>query len=296
MRMTRSGAGQRPAWVDAELFPFESRFADVGGHAVDYVDEGSGPPLLLLHGNPTWSFLYREVIERLRGSFRCIALDYPGLGLSTAAPGYGYRPEDHADVVQAFVEQLDLSGLTLVVHDWGGPIGLAVAQRSPQRFDRLVLTNTWAWPINGDLHFEGFARSMGGPLGRELIRRVNLLVSVIVPVGHRRRRVTAAEMAHYRRAVSDRERRNASAVMVSAILGSRAFLADVERGLPALADRPALLLWGDRDIAFRDRERRRWEASLPRVTTVPMPGAGHYVPSDAAADVADAIRSWHPGG
>ena len=194
----------RPAWVDEGLFPFESRFADVRGHAVHYVDEGSGPPLLMLHGNPTWSFLYREVIERLRDSFRCIALDLPGLGLSTAAPGYGYRPEDHADVVHAFVEQLDLSGLTLVVQDWGGPIGLKVAQRSPQRFDRLVLTNTWAWPVNGDLHFEGFARSMGGPLGRELIRRVNLLVNVIVPVGHRRRRVTAEEMAHYRGALSDR--------------------------------------------------------------------------------------------
>ncbi|HVA59701.1 MAG TPA: alpha/beta fold hydrolase [Mycobacteriales bacterium] len=76
----------RPAWVDAELFPFQSRFVDIDGHTVHYVDEGSGPTLLLLHGNPTWSFVYRDVIRTLRNEFRCIALDYPGFGLSTTVP------------------------------------------------------------------------------------------------------------------------------------------------------------------------------------------------------------------
>src|SRR5207302_11174538 len=86
----------RPAWVDDGLFPFESRFVTIDGHTVHYVDEGSGPTLLLLHGNPTWSFDYRDVIRALRDQFRCIALDYPGLGLSSARPGYRYLPEEHA--------------------------------------------------------------------------------------------------------------------------------------------------------------------------------------------------------
>ena len=89
---------ERPAWVDDELFPFESRFVDIDGHSVHYVDEGSGPTLLFLHGNPTWSFVYREVIESLRDEFRCIAVDYPGFGLSSAAPGYRYLPAEHAQV------------------------------------------------------------------------------------------------------------------------------------------------------------------------------------------------------
>src|SRR5690625_268973 len=92
---------ERPAWVDDALFPFESRFIDIDGHRVHYVDEGSGPVLLFLHGNPTWSFEYREVIEALRCDFRCIAVDYPGFGLSRAAPGYRYLPEEHARVIGA---------------------------------------------------------------------------------------------------------------------------------------------------------------------------------------------------
>jgi haloalkane dehalogenase len=89
-------AGARPSWLSERLYPFESRYADVAGSRVHYVEEGSGPPLLLMHGNPTWSFLYRELITGLRDRLRCIAVDYPGFGLSTAAAGYSYRPEEHA--------------------------------------------------------------------------------------------------------------------------------------------------------------------------------------------------------
>ena len=163
--MTDTTKSARPAWVDDDLFPFESRFVDIDGHTVHYVDEGSGPTLLLLHGNPTWSFLWRDVIRALRDDFRCIALDYPGFGLSTAKPGYRYLPEEHADVVTGFVDALGLNGVTLVGQDWGGLIGLAAVQRRPGVFDRLVLANTWAWPVNGDLHFEGFSRIIGGPPG-----------------------------------------------------------------------------------------------------------------------------------
>ncbi|MDQ4093086.1 MAG: alpha/beta fold hydrolase, partial [Actinomycetota bacterium] len=92
----KASPGIRPGWVDEELFPFESRFAELDGHLVHYVDEGSGPIMLMLHGNPTWSFVYRDVIRSLRSRFRCIALDYPGFGLSEAAAGYRYSPEEHA--------------------------------------------------------------------------------------------------------------------------------------------------------------------------------------------------------
>ena len=97
--MTSQSPETRPTWVDDELFPFASRFIEIAGHTIHYVDEGTGPTLLLLHGNPTWSFVYRKTILSLREDFRCIALDYPGFGLSTAASSYGYLPEEHANVV-----------------------------------------------------------------------------------------------------------------------------------------------------------------------------------------------------
>ncbi|MGW6117649.1 alpha/beta fold hydrolase [Nocardia sp. NPDC055165] len=282
----------RPGWVDDELFPFESRFVEIDGHTVHYVDEGSGPTLLLLHGNPTWSFLWRDVIGALRGDFRCVALDYPGFGLSSPRPGYRFLPEEHAAVVTGFVDALGLEGVTLVGQDWGGMIGLAVAQRRPGVFDRLVLANTWAWPVNGVLHFEAFGRIIGGPAVRFLVRRLNLLVNGFIPTGHRRRKPTAAEMTHYRQALGTPERRQACAVLPGRVLASRDFFAEVEAGLGDVAQLPTLIVWGDADIAFRAQERERLEATFTDHKTVIVEGAGTYVESDAPEEFVAAIRDW----
>lgn len=287
-----TSAPARPAWLDPALFPFESRHVELDGHLVHHVDEGSGPTLLMLHGNPTWSFVYRQAITALRDRHRCIALDYPGFGLSRAAPGYGYEPAEHAAVVAAFVEALDLRDVTLVVQDWGGPIGLRVAADAPERFSRLVIGNTWAWPVNGDLHFESFSRAMGGPLGRLLIRQLNLFVNVMLPVGHRARRLSDAEMRHYREALPTPARRQPSAVFPHAILASRRWLAALEADLPRIAHLPSLLVWADRDIAFRQQELSRWEALLPRHETVRLPRAGHFLQSDCPEEFAAAVGDW----
>ncbi|MFI6866310.1 alpha/beta fold hydrolase [Nocardia sp. NPDC050406] len=296
--MTGTTESVRPAWVDDSLFPFQSRFVEIDGHTVHYVDEGSGPTLLFLHGNPTWSFLFRDVIRALRDDFRCVALDYPGFGLSTPKPGYRFRPEDHAEVVTAFVDKIGFVGVTLVGQDWGGLIGLAVAQRRPGLFDRLVLANTWAWPVNGVLHFEAFSRLVGGLAGRFLARRFNLVVNTFIPTGHRRRKPTPAEMTHYREALNTPQRRQASAIFPARVLASRAFFADLEAGLPTLAHLPTLIVWGDADIAFRPQERERLEATFPDHETVIVEGAGTYVESDAPEEFVAAIREWtaaHPG-
>jgi haloalkane dehalogenase len=290
--MADATANARPDWVDDDLFPFESRFVDIDGHTVHYVDEGAGPTLLLLHGNPTWSFLWRDVIRELRDDFRCIALDYPGFGLSTPRPGYRYLPEEHADVVTGFVDALGLERATLVGQDWGGMIGLAAVQRRPEVFDRLVLANTWAWPVNGVFHFEWFGRVIGGPPFRFLVRRFNVLVNWFLPAGHRRRKPTAAEMAHYRRPMDTPERRQASAVFPGRVLVSRAFFAEVEAGLADLAHLPTLILWGDADIAFRPQERERLETTFPDHETVIVEGAGLYTESDAPEEFVAAIRDW----
>ena len=290
--MTGSIKSARPAWVDDALFPFQSRFIDIDGHTVHYVDEGSGPVLLFLHGNPTWSFLWRDVISALRKDFRCVALDYPGFGLSAAKRGYRYLPEEHADVVTGFVDALGLERITLVGQDWGGPIGLAAAQRRPAVFDRLVLANTWAWPVNGILHFEAFSRIVGGLPMRFLVRQFNVLVNAFIPTGHRRRTPTAAEMAHYRQALGTAERRHACAVLPGRVLASHAFFAELEAGLAGLAHLPTLIVWGDADIAFRAQERTRLEATFPDHETIIVEGAGTYVESDAPEEFVAAIRGW----
>lgn len=282
----------RPSWVNEELFPFESRFMDIDGHTVHYVDEGSGPTLLFLHGNPTWSFGYSKVIQSLQSEFRCVAVDYPGFGLSEARPGYRYLPAEHAEVLGKFVATLELRDVTLVAHDWGGPIGLATLQRHPDVFERLVLTNTWAWPIS-DPVVQIMSHVMGSQIGRLLITRLNLFVNVMIPIGHRLTKPTSTDMAHYQKALDSPARREASAVFPREITASHAFLAEVEARLSDVATLPALIIWGDADFAFGNKELRRWQEILTDQQTVIINGAGHFVPSDAPDQFAAAIRRWH---
>lgn len=283
--------GTRPSWVPTDLYPFASHFEEINGSRVHYVDEGAGPPLILLHGNPTWSFLYRDIIVGLRDQYRCIAVDYPGFGLSKAGPGYSYTPAEHAQVLEDLVLRLDLRDATLMVQDWGGPIGFAVATRHPDRFSAFVIGNTWAWP-KSDPGTQVFSRLLGGPIGGWLILQRNFFVERIIPVGVRRKKLPAAAMNAYRGPFPTPESRRPVHVFPREILASRPFLADIESKLAALADRPALLVWGTKDVAFRAAELRRWEQEFPDHRTVLLDGAGHYIQEDAAQDIVAAIRDW----
>ena len=278
-------------WIPKQLYPFEDRYADVAGARVHYVDEGSGPPLLLLHGNPTWSFLWRDVIKGLSDRYRCIAPDYPGFGLSQAPAGYGFTPAEHARVIEQLVVSLDLREVTLMVQDWGGPIGFSVATRQPDRFSAFVIGNTWAWP-KSDPGTQVFSRLLGGPIGKRMIVGRNFFVEKIVPGGVKRKKLTDEVMNAYRGPFPDKQSRLPMWVLPREILGSREFLAEIERGLPSLSDRPALIVWPTKDVAFREPERRRWEQIFPGHKTVLIEGAGHYVPEDAPEEIVAAVRGW----
>ena len=274
-------------------FPFQSRFLEVDGCEIHYVDEGAGPVLLLLHGNPTFSFLYRKIISGLRDRFRLIAPDLPGFGLSAARAGYDFKPQSHSRVVEAFARALGLKDVALFVQDWGGPVGLGFAGRKPDLIKALVVGNTWAWPVNGDLHFESFSRIMGGAIGRHFIVRNNAFVNLMMPAGTPKSRISPEILEIYRAALPP-ERRAASAIFPREILASREFLAETERGLTALKDKPALILWGNKDVAFRDKERRRFEALFASRRTTILDGAGHYIQEESPAEIVDAIRNWAP--
>jgi len=285
-----------PDWLDRDLYPFDGIRVPVGDHVVHAVDTrpqgGPGPTLLLLHGNPTWSFVYRDVIAALAPSVRCVAPDLPGFGLSTAADGFAGTFVEHADVIEAFVDALDLRDVVLVVQDWGGPVGLRLLERRPERFVGVVLGNTWAWPVDGDPHFTRFAGFMGGPIGSFLIRRANLFVNVMVPMGHRRRRLSRTELRHYRAPLATPARRELSAVLPREIVDASPHLAGLERGLGVLRTLPVLMVWGDRDIAFRTRELDRWRAIVPDARVHVVAGAGHFVQSDVPVEFAAQVADW----
>jgi haloalkane dehalogenase len=265
---------------------------EIGGNRIHYVDEGQGPMLLLLHGNPTWSFLYRHIIPRLSRQFRCVAVDYPGFGLSSAHLGYTFKPREHSSVLEQLVLTLGLDEIGLVVQDWGGPIGLGFAGHHPDRIRALVICNTWAWPAHGTKHLEQFSKIAGGPIGRCLILNFNAFVNLLVPLGVSRR-LSPEEMRAYRGPFPTRASRLPTAIFPREILQSREYLAEVESNLGRLKHKPTLILWGDRDTAFRDPQREQFERLFPDHRTRILRGAKHFVQEDAPEQICEELIAFY---
>lgn len=281
---------RRPDWVDDQLFPFESRFIELHGNTIHYVDEGEGPTLLMYHGNPTWSFLYRQVIEALRPHFRCIAFDYPGFGLSTASSDYRFRIDEHVAVSTALVDALELDEITAFVQDWGGPIGLSVATRRPDRHRGLVIGNTFAWPSD-KLSWSVASAVLGGLIGWLLVDQGNLLART-VPNAHHRRSLDRCEALHYTAPFPTPARRRATRRFIDQVTGARSELESLERSLPSITDLPALILWGTEDGFYGEGEFERLTDLFPNHTSKKLVGAGHFIQSDAPTEVAEAVLAW----
>jgi haloalkane dehalogenase len=272
-----------------ELYPFRSRWFETRGIRMHYVDEGSGDPLLMCHGNPTWSFLFRGMITRLRERFRCVAVDYPGFGLSDRPSGYGYTPAEHAALVAKLAfEELKLDRLVVVGQDWGGPIGMAIAVGAPERIRGLVFGNTWFWPAEGSLR--SFSIVMSSPPMQWLIRERNFFVEFIIPRAAARP-LPPPVMDQYRRAQPNAAARVGVAEFPRQIRKARTFLAGLEERAPQrLADRPMLLPWGLRDPAFGQRTViDRWRRAFPSAEVMELAGASHYLWEDEPAAISEAI-------
>ncbi|MFC6286983.1 alpha/beta fold hydrolase [Nocardioides sp. GCM10027113] len=286
---------ERPAGIvdfspSPELFPFESRWFESSAGPVHYIDEGEGPPLLLLHGNPDWGFLYRRIVAGLRDSFRCVVPDYPGFGLSSHPERYGYTSAEHARVVGELVDHLGLDGMLVMGQDWGGPIGMEVASQRPDRVVGLVMGNTWFWPADTRL-FRSFSAVMSSRPLQWLITQRNFFVS---PLMKRtlRVRLSEAEFGHYSAVVPTPESRRGIANFPRQIRDAGPWLAELEKRVQdRLADKPVLLVFGKQDPALgRESVIARWQQTFPGATLVRLEQAGHYIQEDAPDAIITAIR------
>jgi haloalkane dehalogenase len=279
-----------PFTPDPRLFPFRSKWFDSRVGGIHYLDEGVGDPILFLHGNPTWSFLYRGIIIRLRKTFRCIAMDYPGFGLSVRPDDYGYTPRDHAGIVQDLVRELDLENLTIMGQDWGGPIGLRVAVDEIARLRALVMGNTWFWPLQA-WQAKAFAYVMSmAPMQSQILNR-NLFVERVIPMGVKHA-LSDEVMHHYREAMPTPASRIGAAELAVQLLGSSDWLSDLERDVEDhLANVPLLLTWGLHDPVFTRPFMERFREVF-RVVRLQRLDAKHFIQEDAPKEIASAIGSF----
>ncbi len=278
---------------DPQLYPFQSRWFDSSQGRIHYIDEGppgaKAPPLLLCHGNPTWSFLYRNIVIALRDRFRCIAPDYLGFGLSGRPSGFGYKIDEHARVIGEFVDHLGLDGYLTMGQDWGGPIGMAVAVERADRVRGVVLGNTWFWPAD-TLSMRAFSRVMSSPPLQYAILHRNFFVERLIPAGTAHR-PSAAVMEHYRAVQPSADARKGVAEMPKQILAAHPLLTRLAAEVPAkLGGKPALFVWGMKDFAFKPGPTiPRMRATFPDHVLVELPNARHFIQEDAPDQIAAAI-------
>jgi haloalkane dehalogenase len=286
-------------------YPFNAHHLHLGGLRYHYVDEGGGEPLVMLHGNPTWSFYYRNLVLGLRDGYRTIVPDHIGCGLSDKPDDsrYDYSLRQRMADLEALLDHLELrDNLTLILHDWGGMIGMAFAHRHPERIKRLVILNTAAFPIPPDKRLPWplkFSRTpMLGPL---LVRGLNafcrgaLRYCVQKPLPSE---VSNGYLAPYD------SWRNRIAVLrfvqdIPLAPGDRGFdlVKQVADGLHRFASLPMLICWGERDFVFDCHFLDEWRRRFPASELHVFPDAGHYVLEDAGAEILPLIRDFlqrHP--
>ncbi len=284
-------------FADLQEYPFRPCHQYWQGLRMHYVDEGRGTPVLLLHGEPTWSYLYRSMIPPLvAAGFRCVAPDYIGFGKSDKVlDDAWYVIERHVESIRSLIEALDLRDITLVVHDWGGPIGLRQAVDMPERVSRLVILNTW-------LHHHGFHYS-------DMIRRWRSYALGFapgtgdMPTGEivarwpridegRRSAVKAAYDAPYPDAASKAgPRRFPWCLPFAEPLAGNA--ADQARCFEAITQwqKPAHLIFGDRDEIFSGDWARAWAAEIPGATVDMVPGP-HHVSEESGPTIAGLMLKY----
>ncbi len=283
-----------------DLYPFEPRQAQLTcGHRMSYLDEGAGgsPPLLMLHGNPTWSFYYRTLVLGLRDRYRCIAPDHIGCGLSDKPQDWSYRIAAHVDNVCELIERLDLRDAALVVHDWGGPIGYLAALRLADRFRRFVVFNSAVFleppPLPRLLTMTRIP--LYGPFvirGLNGFLKTGLWTSVANP-----ERFNSGVRAGYLFPYDSWAHRIAILRFVQEIPlerrhPNRRLMQELDEGLPTLGQRPHMIVWGLQDRVFHRGFLDGWRKRIPNAEVHEFEDASHWVVDEAPERIVALMREF----
>ena len=267
------------------LYPFSSHSLQLDRLRYHYLDEGSGENLLMLHGNPTWSFYYRNLILGLKGSYRCVVPDHMGMGKSDKPQDYPYTLSRHIDNLEKLADHLELDDITLVVHDWGGAIGMGFAVRHPERIRRLVIFNTAAF-LSSEIPL-GLSLCRIPGFGAIAIRGFNVFArGAIRWACVKQERMTEEVRAGYLAPYDNFANRVANLRFVQDIpmspdSPSYSVIQHIEENLKLFREHPVQIIWGAHDFVFNDHFLKRWQEIFPQAEVHRMEDAGHYVVEDA---------------
>ena len=276
------------------IYPFRNNYLEIGNHRLHYLDEGVGEVVLMLHGNPTWSFYYRNLVLGLRDRFRCIVPDHMGCGLSGKPQNYPYNLQTHIDNVNRLLEHLELEKIHLILHDWGGAIGMGLGQQLPERIGKIVLLNTAAFlsqrmplslrlcrlPGIGALLVRGLNGFSKGGISMTVCKEMapEVKAGYLLPYDSWNNRVAIL------RFVQDIPMRPGHPTYE--------LLRRIDDGLSVFQDKPILICWGGRDWCFDDFFLEEWKRRFPTADVHRFADAGHYVLEDALEEIVPLVRRF----
>jgi haloalkane dehalogenase len=280
--------------VTLAQYPFTPKTTVINGHSLSYLDEGEGPVLVMLHGNPSWSYLYRNLVSHLKNRFRIIVPDHMGCGLSGKPKVYPYTLRTHIDNVTILLERLGVENCSLVVHDWGGAIGMGWAIDNIAKVDKICVLNTAAF-LSSQIPLR-IALCRIPVLGKMLIQGCNGFAwpATFMAVTKRMTKEVAAGFLYPYDSWAHRiaTHRFVQDIPLDDAHPSWAVLARIDNNLSKLQDKPMLICWGGKDFCFNDHFYHVWQRRFPDAKCHYFPEAGHYVLEDAFAEVAPLVEDF----
>ncbi|MCG9755472.1 alpha/beta fold hydrolase [Shewanella insulae] len=283
------------------LFPFKSNYLDRNGHKLQYVNEGQGEPVVMVHGNPSWSFYYRNLVTALSPNHQCIVPDHIGCGLSDKPDdaGYDYTLKNRIDDLEALLDHLDVKEkITLIVHDWGGMIGMGYAARHPERIKKIVLLNTGAFHLPEAKPFPwALWICRNTLLGTVLVRGFNAFSSIASYVGVKRAPMPKAIREAYVAPFNSWANRISTLRFVQDIPlkpGDRNYelVSEISDKLSQFSQLPVMICWGLKDFVFDKHFLDEWKRRFPQAEVHEFADCGHYILEDASDEVVAQVQQF----
>ena len=255
------------SWLDQKEYPFNSNYFNVNGHQMHYIDEGQGETILFIHGTPSWSFDFRNVIKSLSKNYRCIAIDHVGFGLSDKPEFYDYSTQNHSWTLEKFVLELGLKNITLVLHDFGGPIGLDFAIRNPKLIKRITVLNSWLWSSEGDPKYLKLKRILKSPLLPFLYKYLNFSAKYILPSSFGDSKLSTKMKAQFTRPFENRKQRNGTLAFAHSLLDDQEWFEKLWNKRSSLSQIPILFVWGMKDPVLGPSYLEKFSEGFPFIAS-----------------------------
>lgn len=280
-------------WLNTKEYPFAHNYITVDGAQLHYIDEGQGEVILFVHGTPSWSFEFRNVIKYLSKKYRCIALDHIGFGLSDKPSGYDYSIQNHTATLLKLINHLQLNQFTMLVHDFGGIIGLAAAEQIPDKISKLIILNTWCRSIQDEPEYKKMKGILGSPLMPFLYRYFNFSAKYILPAAFgERSRLTPEVHQQYLKPFGNAGERNGTVSFAKSLLRDQDYYESIGKMLPVLKNKPVLIIWGMKDAFITEKHLLWMQEQFPIAEVVKYEDAGHFVLEEKSVVAGPVIEAF----